>query len=536
MVFNAGAERMFGYRADEVVGTVAMDFFHDKDEMVERARLLSVELGFAVAPGGETLVAKVRPDRLDESQWTYIRKDGTRFPGLLSMSAIYNSAGEVTGFMGIIQDITERKRAEQALLASEHRYRLLAENMRNVVWTVDMTMNRTYVSSSIELLTGHTVEEAMQLRFDEVLTPSSSKCIRGVFLKILAESKTNPRVLLQPVCLDMEYQCKNGGSIWTEANMSWLLGEDGTPVGGIGASRDITARKRAEEALSASEHRYRLLAENMRDVVWTVDMNMNRTYVSPSDGASDGSHGGRSLATAVRRGPQPGVRQAHQRSIFEHPSQGPDRSERSLAARVPRNGIPVQERRHDLGRGQHVVAVRRGRKSRGRNGRQPRHHGPQERPPRNCRNTPANWKQANHELAEATMAAQAANKAKDQFLASHEPRAAHAVERRDRHDGVAPRHRSLTTANATFVEACHSSGQSLLALINDILDFSKIEAGKLELDEHEFDLGRHGGRNRGDDGLSSRKKRAPTGRAASPRRPAAGCAATTCGCGRSWST
>jgi PAS domain S-box-containing protein len=199
-----------------------------------------------------------------------------------TISPVLDEQGDVTHYVAVKIDITERKRAEEALLASEHRYRLLAENMRDVVWTVDMNMKRTYVSSSIELLTGHTVEEALQLNYDEVLTPDSGKHTREVFLKILTEARTNPRVLLQPVCMELEYRCKNGGTIWTEANMSWLLGEDGAPMGGIGASRDITARKRTEEALLASERRYRLLAENIRDVVWTTDMNMKLTYISSS--------------------------------------------------------------------------------------------------------------------------------------------------------------------------------------------------------------------------------------------------------------
>jgi PAS domain S-box-containing protein len=248
-VFNAGAERMLGYRAEEVVGQATPEILHDRNEVIERARVLTAELGVPVQPGFEVFVTKARLGQPNENRWTYIRKDGTRFPVLLSVTPICDNSGQVTGFMGIAQDITERNRAEEALLASETRYRLLAENIRDVVWTVDMNMHRTYVSSSIRLLTGHTVEEALQLPFDEVLTPDSAKQTGEFFMTLMAQARDNPQVLSQPVCLEMEYRCKNGGTIWAEANMTFLLGKDGSPVGGMGVSRDITARKKAAQEL-----------------------------------------------------------------------------------------------------------------------------------------------------------------------------------------------------------------------------------------------------------------------------------------------
>jgi PAS domain S-box-containing protein len=113
--FNAGAERMFGYDAGEVLGRLTPEAFHDPEEVRRRAESLTVELGCAVAPGFEAFVAKARLGLPDENEWTYRRKDGTRLPVVLSVTAIRDDSGQITGFMGIAQDITARKKAAQEL-------------------------------------------------------------------------------------------------------------------------------------------------------------------------------------------------------------------------------------------------------------------------------------------------------------------------------------------------------------------------------------------------------------------------------------
>ena len=114
-VFNAGAERMLGYQAEDVVGKVTPEIIHDRNEVIERARALTADLGFPVQPNFEAFVAKTRLGQPDDAEWTYIRKDGTRFPVLLSVTPICDNTGDIIGFMGIAKDITERKRAEESL-------------------------------------------------------------------------------------------------------------------------------------------------------------------------------------------------------------------------------------------------------------------------------------------------------------------------------------------------------------------------------------------------------------------------------------
>ena len=127
--FNAGAERMLGYRAREVVGRAPITLLHDSAELSERARR-EAPVSDGPAPAHEALVAAARRGEAAETEWTYVRKDGTRFPVTLSVIALRDAAGEVTGFLAIGRDITERRRAEAARRAAEAERRAAEENYR----------------------------------------------------------------------------------------------------------------------------------------------------------------------------------------------------------------------------------------------------------------------------------------------------------------------------------------------------------------------------------------------------------------------
>ncbi|MEA5550215.1 response regulator [Anabaena cylindrica UHCC 0172] len=117
--FNAAAERLLGYTAAEVIGKTTPAIIHDSDEVVQRAKELSQELDRQIAPGFEVFVTKARLGKIEEREWTYIAKDGSRFPVLLSVTALYDQTGKLTGFLGIGSDIRSRKQAEESLLQSE---------------------------------------------------------------------------------------------------------------------------------------------------------------------------------------------------------------------------------------------------------------------------------------------------------------------------------------------------------------------------------------------------------------------------------
>ncbi|WP_224372259.1 ATP-binding protein [Hyalangium versicolor] len=118
-VFNKGAEKMLGYSAEEVVGKVTPLVFHDPQELEDRARQLSRELGRPVAPNFEALSPRLFEEGVAEGEWHYLRKDGSRVPVQLSLSALRNAQGQVTQFAGIALDVTVRKQAERALVQAK---------------------------------------------------------------------------------------------------------------------------------------------------------------------------------------------------------------------------------------------------------------------------------------------------------------------------------------------------------------------------------------------------------------------------------
>lgn len=117
--FNKGAETMLGYKAEDVVGKITPEIFHLKEEVIKRAQDLSEEFGITIEPGYDTFVYKARELGIaDLQEWSYVRKDGTTFPMQLSVSAIKNSYGDITGYLGIAKDITNEKEAERNLIES----------------------------------------------------------------------------------------------------------------------------------------------------------------------------------------------------------------------------------------------------------------------------------------------------------------------------------------------------------------------------------------------------------------------------------
>jgi PAS domain S-box-containing protein len=116
-LFNPGAEKLLGYRADEIVGKATPALFHVEEELRQRARVLEQTVGHSLA-ASEYFFACAERERAEVMEWTYVRKDGTRFPVDESITPLRGPAGELTGFLCVALDLTEHKRAEREIRAA----------------------------------------------------------------------------------------------------------------------------------------------------------------------------------------------------------------------------------------------------------------------------------------------------------------------------------------------------------------------------------------------------------------------------------
>ncbi len=211
-------------------------------------------------------------------------KDGRIIWEEVTCSFYRDETGKAIGLLLAARDVTERKKAQQAFAESERRYRMIVENMHDSIATLDLNFRPTYVSPSEIHISGYTAEEAMRLQPGQILTPQSREEVRRIiteeFQREFGGQSADPQ---RVVTMELEIYHKNGSTIWTEVQASFTRDESGRATGIMLVSRNITERKKMEEILRESEKRYRMIVENMHDTIWTMDMNLNYTYQSPSE-------------------------------------------------------------------------------------------------------------------------------------------------------------------------------------------------------------------------------------------------------------
>lgn len=239
---NASFSRLTGYTGEEVIGKSAMEmnFWYDLKDREEFYRRLKEE-GYC-----ENMEAtfRLKGDRIDI--------------GLLSAGVIFFKG--VPHVIATIRSITDRKRMEEKLRVSEEKYRLLSENATDIIWAFDIkTEHFTYISPSIKALRGYTPDEAMAIGLEHTLTPESYRNVKAELNTALEKELHSDHTHEASKLIELHEYCKDGAIVYTEAKVKFIRDEKGSPTGLIGITRDITDRKRAENALKESEGRYRTM-------------------------------------------------------------------------------------------------------------------------------------------------------------------------------------------------------------------------------------------------------------------------------------
>jgi len=272
-LFNSAAERMLGYTSEEVVGKVTPSIFHEHEEVVARAAELTRVLGREVRAGFETFVAKAVQGRPDEREWIYVRKDGSRVPVLLSVTALFDQRGEMTGYLGVASDITDRVRAEQSVRESECCFRAMADSAPVLIWMAGLDKGCQYFNKSWLDFTGRTIEQETGNGWAEGVHPEDFKQCLDVYVTAFDAR--------QPFVMEYRLRRADGEYRWLLDHGVPRLDERGDFTGYIGSCIDITERKRAETELESSQERFNQLAEQSRTAIWEVNAEGLFTYASP---------------------------------------------------------------------------------------------------------------------------------------------------------------------------------------------------------------------------------------------------------------
>jgi PAS domain S-box-containing protein/putative nucleotidyltransferase with HDIG domain len=180
------------------------------------------------------------------------RKDGSTVWAEFALSFICDADGRPTGVLAVVRDVDERRRAQQALSESEKRYRLLAENVSDVIWVTDANLRPTYVSPSIQRLLGFGADESLFRGLEEALSPLSADKVRGIAAKLMTAGRVGEEntELQHPV--EIELRRKDGSSVWVDTTATVIRDPNGHPVEFLGVLRDVTERKQAEEQVQQS--------------------------------------------------------------------------------------------------------------------------------------------------------------------------------------------------------------------------------------------------------------------------------------------
>lgn len=460
-LFNIGAERLLGYKADELVGIETPAILHLESEVQKRAEQLSEELGYEVE-GFDTFVVRAKDFGRDENEWTYVRKDGSYVPISLMVTPMFGSAGELKGYLGISQDLSAQKRAENELRASEARFRRSFEYSGIGMAIVSLDGEWVQVNQSLLDMLGYDRETLLSMTFQDITHPDDLESDLDLLRETLDGKRPN-------YAMEKRYFASGGSTIWVRLNVSLVRDHIGEPVHFISQIENITENKKFSERIEEAAHRLELATRAGGVGIWDFDLTTGK------------------LIWDDQMFKLCGVDPAGFKGSVDDWKKSLHPEDEEMATNAVQDAI-AGKREFDTDF--RVV----------REDGQIRHMRALAVVQRNESGTPlrmvgTNWDatdlfEQKRELLSLAERAEEANRAKGQFLAnmSHEIRTPI--------NGVIGMTALLLDSPGLSPEqkkqarVIESSGEALLALINDILDFSKIEAGKLDLEILDFELSR----------------------------------------------
>jgi PAS domain S-box-containing protein len=479
-IFNVGAERMLGYAASEVLNTITPADISDPQELIARAEALSAELGTPITPGFDALVFKASRGIEDIYELTYIRKDGTRFPAVVSVTALRDAQDTIIGYLLIGTDNTARKEAEAALLKAgalqsaifnSANFSSIATDAKGVIQIFNVGAERMLgftASEVMNTITPADISDPLELiARAEALSAELGTPITPGFQALVFKASRGIEDIYE-----LTYIRKDGTRFPAVVSVTALRDAQDTIIGYLLIGTDNTARKLVEEEQKASDQRLRdqqfytrSLIESNIDALMTTDPSGIITDVNKQMEALTGCTRDELIGAPFKdcftdpARAEAGIKRVlAEKSVTDYELTARARDGKQTV--VSYNATTFYDRSRTL---KGVFAAARDVTER---------------------------KRVEVELQQAKAAAESASRTKSDFLASmsHEIRTPmNAIM------GIADllAKTALTPEQDKFVQIFRRSGDNLLNLINDILDLSKVEASQLDLERTSFSLSDH---------------------------------------------
>ena len=266
--FNKAAERFLGYKAEELVDLQTPATFHLGAEVVSRAEIFSKELKCKLEPGFDVFVAKTNLGLPNEHEWTYVTKDGTHKPVLLSVTAVKDNKGDIIGYIGVAKDIAESKRIAEDLQISQNRLKEAQRIAKIGSWSLDIETNTRLWSDQI-----YTIFEIDPQKFE----PSNEEFFNRIHpddIEMVNIALKNSLQDKTPYNIEHRLLMKDGKVKYVIENGETIYSESGEPLLIQGIVQDITQLKLTqidlihakESAESSNQAKSRFLANMSHEI------------------------------------------------------------------------------------------------------------------------------------------------------------------------------------------------------------------------------------------------------------------------------